>query len=321
MSTKTFYLEREIFPATFDQLPIDWTAVFSRPAPLAVEIGFGNGEFLADWQKRQPDWNFVGIEISGESMIRLQKLLHKEALEHVLAVHHDARFALRECWPEESVKHVMMNFPDPWPKDRHKNRRLIDDDFADILAGVLAPAGQYELVTDQDWYAADALDVFKRSQWFEATDIELNPVRPVTTKYERKWREMGRESYRVLATKTRFRPLERWIEDNNMPHSFVNKDIVPSDITALYGYEYHENDRRFIVKSGYQQLQRDMYLLRMVTKDVEYKQDFFVQVKRQDDGRWIVRLDPTIRPYRTPAVKMMIVKVGELLSGSAAQSS
>ena len=314
MSSTKFYLEHEVFPAQFDTLPIDWATLFERPAPLAVEIGFGNGEFMADWAHRQPEWNFVGIEISGESMIRLQKLIHKQDLRNVLAVHHDARFALRECWPEESVSHVMMNFPDPWPKDKHKNRRLIDGDFADILAGVLISDGCYELVTDQDWYAADAHAVFERSPWFDVEEIELNPQRPVTTKYERKWREMKRSSYRVLAVRKKFNPLSRWIKDNNMPHAFVNKDIESADVEALYGQEYHEGDRRFVVKSGYKQLGREMFLLRMVTKDVDYKQDFFVQIKRQESTRWIVRLDPTIRPYRTPAVKMMIAKVAELLS-------
>ncbi len=314
MNEKKFYLEREVYPAQLDVLPVQWSEIFAREVPLAVEIGFGNGEFLADWARRQPDWNFVGIEISSESMIRLQKLLHREDINNVLAVHHNARFALRECWVEESVRHVMMNFPDPWPKDRHKSRRLIDDNFAEILAGVLMADGCYELVTDQDWYAADAHDVFSRSPWFEVGGIELNPQRPVTTKYERKWREMGRSSYRVLAVRKSFRPLDRWIKDNDMPHAFVEKEIQTADVEALYGHEYHEGERRFVVKSGYKQLGRDMFLLRMVTKDVDYKQDFFVQIKRHEKGRWIVRLDPTIKPYRTPAVKMMVTKVAQLLS-------
>ncbi|MBT5120323.1 MAG: tRNA (guanosine(46)-N7)-methyltransferase TrmB, partial [Planctomycetes bacterium] len=52
-----------LHPAELDPCPPDWQAVFGRQAPLAVEIGFGGGEYMA-WQAgRKLDTDFVGIEL------------------------------------------------------------------------------------------------------------------------------------------------------------------------------------------------------------------------------------------------------------------
>ena len=58
------FLKYEINARQAESLPLEWESVFGRMAPLALEIGCGNGEFLVDWAQSRPDWNFVGIEIS-----------------------------------------------------------------------------------------------------------------------------------------------------------------------------------------------------------------------------------------------------------------
>ncbi len=303
-----------IVPARdFEAYPLNWAALFSRAAPLAVEIGFGNGEFLLDWAARQPSWNFVGIELSLHSMEKIQKRIFREEVANVLPLHEDARFALRELFPANSLQHVMMNFPDPWPKDRHKHRRLLDENFVQILGMTLQTGAAYELVTDQEWYAADAQALFKAAPFFEVAGVEKNPQRPVMTKYEKKWREMGRDSFRVLAKKVKHITVKRLLEDSDMPHAFVEKPLTKEKIEALIGLEHREAEQFFVVKNAFVGINKQEFLLKLVAKDMAYQQNFFVVVQRQDAGRWLVKLDPAMQPYRTPAVKMAVWQIGKRL--------
>lgn len=316
MKTKkrSCHWEYEVRAREFAQYPLNWSELFSREAPLAVEIGFGNGAFLLDWAARQPSWNFVGIELSMHSMEKIQKRIFQEQVGNVLPLHEDARFALRELFPANSLQHVMMNFPDPWPKDRHKHRRLLDENFIRILGMTLQSGAVYELVTDQEWYAADALALFKAAPFFEVGEVEKNPPRPVMTKYEKKWREMGRDRFRVLAKKVQHVTVERLLEDAEMPHAFVEKGLTQEKVESLIGLEHREGEQLFVVKDAFVGANKPQFLLKLVAKDMGYQQNFFVLIRQQDAHRWLVKLDPALQPYRTPAVKMAVWQIGKILN-------
>ena len=311
---KKYFLSYSPETRNFEQYPIPWETVFNRKAPLAVEIGFGNGEFLVDWAQKRPDLNIVGMEISMESIERACKRIAAHELTNAVPIHEDARFAIREFFPDNSIVHVMMNFPDPWPKDRHKKRRLLDENFTEILAMTLQRNGIYELVTDQDWYAQHAYDLFSAAPAFNVRDIEINPVRDVTTKYERKWREMGRQSFRVIAEKIEDQKVKRLLENSEMPHAFVEKPVDANRLRELIGYMHKDEQMLFTVKSVYLNTAEEQYLLKVVAKDHDYQQNILVGIYRHNNGKWIVKLDPAVQPYRTPAVKQAVWQIGEMLN-------
>ncbi|MFZ0391865.1 MAG: tRNA (guanosine(46)-N7)-methyltransferase TrmB, partial [Calditrichia bacterium] len=199
-------LRYEVQGRRFASYPLQWNELFSRSAPLALEIGCGNGEFLCDWAEAQPLWNFVGIEISLESAERIQQNIHRRRLNNVRVIRDDAAFVVRELFPEESLQQIMMNFPDPWPKTKHRSRRLMRPVFIRTLSAAISRGGIYELITDQEWYARDAARLFRESAVFQVEPIEQNPQRPVTTKYERKWRKAGRSIFRLRAIKQEILP-------------------------------------------------------------------------------------------------------------------
>lgn len=314
MQMKQFYMDYLIVPGEIEPYPIAWETMFGRAAPLAVEIGFGNGDFLIDWSLQHPGWNFIGIELSMESMMKLQKNLHQHKIVNTRGIREEAEFALREFFPDNSLRNVLMNFPDPWPKGRHRDRRLLSGNFVHILGVVLENGGQYELVTDQQWYAAHARALFHDSPFFETSCLETDPVRTVTTRYERKWREMGRSIYRLVARKVQNASIHRLLEDSAMPHAFIEKEIHIDSIEKLIGEEYIEAETFFVVKAAFSSSDGRGYLLRMITKDGHYKQSFYITVSRHENHRWLVKLDTTFQPYRTPAVKLAVWKIGEILN-------
>ena len=133
----------------------DWAFVFGREAPLDLEIGAGNGDFLAARAARHPERNLVGLDLKWSSLIRAMRRLHHSGADHVRLLQTDARTALRWLFPAGSVSRVYVLFPCPWPKDRSAKHRLLDPPFLRLLNRVLVDGGEVVVATDfepfYDW--------------------------------------------------------------------------------------------------------------------------------------------------------------------------
>jgi tRNA (guanine-N7-)-methyltransferase len=304
-------LKYEINPRTSDHFPLNWAIIFGRKAPLALEIGCGNGEFLVAWAKAKPSWNFVGIELSLASAERTQSRIFREKLTNVCIIRDDARFAVRELFADQSLQYIMVNFPDPWPKDKHRHRRLILPDFVDTVSSVLHMDGIIELVTDQQWYANDSQYYFEADNLFEVSEVESEFIRQVSTKYERKWQSLQRKNYRLSAVKKKSKAVNRIMEEK-MPHIVVQKKIIPENINGLKGVVKKNSGFIYKILDVFRDLSDSAFLLRMVTSDSDYSQNFFILVAKYDQG-FIVKIDPGYQPYRTPAVKAAIMDIGQYL--------
>lgn len=122
-------------------------------ARLILEIGFGNGQFLAPLAALHPQDRFIGAEVFQEGMAALIKRLEKNATANVRILPFDARVALTNDIPSNSLDWVIINFPDPWPKKRHHKRRIIQPEFLDLLAERMRPGALLTLATDWAEYA------------------------------------------------------------------------------------------------------------------------------------------------------------------------
>ncbi|GAB4369543.1 MAG: tRNA (guanosine(46)-N7)-methyltransferase TrmB [Calditrichia bacterium] len=295
-----------------NRFPLDWEQIFVRSAPLGIEIGCGNGEYLVRWAQTQPDWNFIGIELSLGSVERIVERVYKEGMTHVRLLRDDARFALRELFPDNSIRQVVMNFPDPWPKEKHQHRRLILPEFVQTLAAVLENRGSFELTTDQKWYAQQAEQVFEQNSCFITREIEVNPTRSVTTKYQRKWLAMGREVYRFCATKVKSSTVNRILENTEMPHVVIRQIPREETLRRLVGLVRKENEMVLNIKRLFTDESDGTFLLRTVTADGFYRQNFYILVAPHAGGT-IVKIDPHSCPFRTPAVKFAIREIAAII--------
>ncbi len=311
MTDNARVLQYEINPREFDHYPIEWPAIFGRSAPLALEIGCGNGEFLVAWAKSRPSWNFVGIELSLASAERMQIRIYREKLNNVRIIRDDARFAVCELFPDQSLHYIMVNFPDPWPKDKHRQRRLILPGFIRVMSSVLEMDGVFELVTDQGWYANDVLYYFREENSFETSQVESEFIREVSTKYERKWKALQRKNFCVRAVKKKSIPISR-IMERKMPHVIIKEPIKPEKINRLKGLVEKKAGIVYKIIDVFRDLSGEAFLLRMVTADDDYTQNFFILVATYEQG-FIVKIDPGYQPYRTPAVKAAVTEIGQRL--------
>jgi tRNA (guanine-N7-)-methyltransferase len=135
---------------------------FPSTQPLVLDLGCGNGVFLAGLAAVQPGWNVLGIE---KKDYRVRQARRRAAdLPNVRVVNGEVSDVLA-AMPEQSVERVYLLFSDPWPKRRHAVRRLVQPEFVALLAARLIADGTFFFASDSGEYADWAEDVFRAGRW------------------------------------------------------------------------------------------------------------------------------------------------------------
>jgi tRNA (guanine-N7-)-methyltransferase len=308
-------LKYEVDARLYKEYPLHWDNIFNRAAPLAVEIGCGNGEYLVNWARSYPNLNFVGIELSLTSAVRIQLRAAKQELNNIRIIRDDVRFILRELFPDNSIQMVVMNFPDPWPKEKHRDRRVVSPTFVKTLSAVLEIGGYYELITDQKWYTEECYHMFSDTGAFYLNEIGQVESEDAKTKYGRKYIQENRQIYCLKAEKQKSKKIKRILEGDKMPHVVIGKQVNSSTIEKLARIEYKSGNKVFKVKEVFVHPNQQTFLLRTITKDHDYQQMFFILIARHIKGT-IIKIDSGFQPYRTPAVMMVVQILGEILQNN-----
>ncbi len=180
--------QAELMDTLLPRLAIDLAAPPVGAGETWLEIGFGGGEHLAEQAARHPDVLHLGAEPFLNGAASALRHIDERGLSNVRLHVGDAR-ELVAALPDGSLARVFILFPDPWPKARHRKRRLVNPAFAAELARVLAPGGRLRFATDWADYAETALLALRgepRLAWAarEADDWRLPPPDHVATRYE-----------------------------------------------------------------------------------------------------------------------------------------
>jgi tRNA (guanine-N7-)-methyltransferase len=144
-----------------DDGQVDLPALFGQqPERLWLEVGIGAGEHLAWQAEANPDVRLIGAEFFLNGVASAVRHLHDANLSNVRIMHGDGR-VLVEGVPQGSVERAFVLHPDPWPKKRHWERRIIQPAMMDALARAIRPGGELRLATDhadyQPWMTRIAL--------------------------------------------------------------------------------------------------------------------------------------------------------------------
>jgi tRNA (guanine-N7-)-methyltransferase len=177
---------------------IDLAAEFGRSAPLIIEIGPGMGESLVPMAAARPEANVLAFEVYRPAIARILAKIDKQGVENVRVIQANAVDGLRRIAPEAGVEELWMFFPDPWHKSKHRKRRLLNHDFADLVASRLRPGAVWRLATDWEDYAKQMRTVLDDHAGF----VSLHPGgyaprwqdRPVT-KFEQRGIDEGRQIF------------------------------------------------------------------------------------------------------------------------------
>jgi tRNA (guanine-N7-)-methyltransferase len=174
---------------------IDLDKAFGRSAPRVLEIGFGNGEALIQMAKAQPDSNYIGIEVHRPGIGRVLNRIEDEELTNIRVMNDDAVDIIKKQIPDDSLDRVLLFFPDPWHKKKHHKRRILNDEFAQLVRKKLKVGGVWHMATDWQDYAEHMMNVMTDADGFENTagkeHFTPRPDYRPLTKFEQRGQRLG----------------------------------------------------------------------------------------------------------------------------------
>ena len=184
------------YGVSFTGSKLDLQGLFGNRNPVFLEIGFGNGESLAEMARANPGNNYIGVEVHrpgvGHLLIRIEEL----GLTNLRVMRHDAVEILDKGLAEGSLDGLFLFFPDPWHKKRHHKRRILQPEFVQLIAKAVKPGGFFHAATDWEHYAQHMMDVLSReAALFENTagvgNYTPRPGYRPLTKFEQRGHRLG----------------------------------------------------------------------------------------------------------------------------------
>jgi len=177
---------------------------FEPGRPIEVEVGCADAQFLFERAAQDPTRHYVGLEIRDELVDWVNKKAAATGAP-VVAVFCHAQKHLAEVFAPASIARVYVNFPDPWFKRRHAERRMVDDELVTGLASRLAPGADVFMQTDVWDLALAGLEAFEgKDVWYANQAGPWTFWRAGNPFGVRSWREQNAEETGLPIWRMRF---------------------------------------------------------------------------------------------------------------------
>jgi len=193
-------------PAFRDPIPTpDWKQVYARQdLPLHIDMGCGKGRMLLEMAKQQPDRNFLGVEIREPLVVRADRWVREEGIKNLHYVSGNINVSIESllaayAGPLDLVSVLM---PDPWFKNRHKKRRLLQPVLVQQIADRMQPGARFFVMSDVKEAAEEMVQILDASIAFSSWDGKWaeNPL-PIGTEREISCMSRGEPIYRAIFTR------------------------------------------------------------------------------------------------------------------------
>lgn len=181
---------------------IDFASVFGNANPVRLEIGCGKGQFAIEAAKRNPDVNFIAVEINESVIVQAAEKAKSAGVKNLRFMHICAE-ALGLYIPEKSVELIYLNFSCPFPKKRQAHRRLTHESFLEIYKKLLKEGGQIHQKTDSRiLFESSVCELSKCGFVLKNVSLDLHNSGfedNIETEYEKKFSSLGFPIYRLEA--------------------------------------------------------------------------------------------------------------------------
>lgn len=309
------------------RFPLAWDNQFPVSGPLHLEIGFGDGRYTVRRAQDAPEERFVGLEISSASLQRGLTNVRRRGLANVKLLKVGAGFGVQHLFAPQTLASITVNFPDPWPKERHEKNRLLQADFFRLAASRLEPGGAVLLATDHPDYLAFAQAQARMTGLYRLESAEP-PAAVFETKYALKWKTMGKPLfYQIFLTTGAPAPSYPSLErDALMPHALLTGQLpthlaFDKQVTPYAGGHVilHEVARSLGTDAAEPDAEQptahrsEKWLVRATAEEAELRQQVLVSVRARGAGGLIVGLEPFGDPVVTPVVRGAVHAVTEWL--------
>ena len=130
----------------------DIPTTFNKKQPIHCEIGFGKGHYLIKQALQHPHINYVGIDLYLPGIACVLGAIEDHNIDNLKLINHDALEIFVKYMPKDSLDHIDILHPDPWPKKRHHKRRLITKNFLELVLQALNKDCVCRIVSDDADY-------------------------------------------------------------------------------------------------------------------------------------------------------------------------
>ena len=195
---------QEPFPFPHELYPHDWFARLSRDdlfapgKPVELDLGCGDGSFLARIATELQDRNFLGVERLLGRVRKVNRKIDRAGISNARILRADSNYAIRWLLPRAAFHRIHFLCPDPWPKKKHARRRqMCQLPFLQSLHDLIADGGELLFMTDAPAYFTEALEVQERCDFFEQLPWEEGDFLYPKTDFEEQWLAEGKTMQRL----------------------------------------------------------------------------------------------------------------------------
>ena len=171
---------------------------FDNEQPLSLEIGCGIGDFIVQLAARHPERNFIVTDIFNQGCHKTCFRIDEAGLTNVRVMRSEARYLMTHLLGANSLQAIYINCPDPWPKKRHRKRRMVNPEFLKLAFHTLQPNGEFHFSTDFVDYGISVGEMLEAEAGFtnlqETAYIHDLGDYPVS-KYMRRFLDLGQPIY------------------------------------------------------------------------------------------------------------------------------
>lgn len=165
-----------------------WQEIFKNENEIELEIGAGKGDFIVNKAERNPDINYLALEMNTNAFVSACEKIEEEELTNVFGIVGKAE-ELLDMFEDNEISKIYLNFSTPWPKKRHNKRRLSHENFLKLYEKICKPEAELELKTDnEEFFDASLLYIEDFDMKILEVDRNLSEENSIVTEYERKFR-------------------------------------------------------------------------------------------------------------------------------------
>lgn len=180
--------------------PLRFEELFASIDSVILDIGFGGGEGLIDMAAARPYEAIIGLDVHTPGVASVVEAIDDNGWQHVRVAEGDVLELLPRI-PHGSLAGVRLYFPDPWPKQKQRHRRLARPDVVTQLVDRLRIGGTLHVATDIADYAAQTLSVCEGEQRLAGGRVARPDWRP-ETRFERRGLAAGRDPIDMIFERT-----------------------------------------------------------------------------------------------------------------------
>lgn len=128
----------------------NWSSFFQNDNPIVLELGCGKGEYSVALGKKNPDKNFIGVDIKGARFWRGAKTALESEMKNVAFLRTQIEL-IDKCFAENEISEIWITFPDPQIKYKRTKHRMVTRQFLEMYEFILNPEGLMHLKTDSEF--------------------------------------------------------------------------------------------------------------------------------------------------------------------------